>query len=86
MQQLFEKAIMIATKAHTEQKDKSGALYLLLKGKMDEKIIALLHDVVKESETSIIDLAKANFSKKYLKALGLLTKTDDITYNLTFSK
>ena len=60
MQQLFEKAIMIATKVHAGQKDRAGAPYLLhvlrvmmSVEKMDERIVALLHDVVEDSETTI---------------------------------
>jgi len=87
MQQLFEKAIAIALKAHQGQKDKAGAPYLLhvlrvmmSMEKMDEKIVALLHDVVEDSETTIEDLTKAGFPLKILKAVELLTKTDNQPY------
>lgn len=87
MQQLFEKAIMIATKAHAGQKDKAGAPYLLhvlrvmmSVEKMDERIVALLHDVVEDSETTIEELANEGFSKKILRAVELLTKTEHKTY------
>ena len=87
MQQLFERAIMIATKAHAGQKDKAGAPYLLhvlrvmmTVEKMDEKIVALLHDVVEDSEVSIEELANERFPKKILKAVELLTKTEKKTY------
>ncbi len=87
MQQLFEKAIMIATKAHEGQKDKAGAPYLLhilrvmmSVERMDEKIVALLHDVVEDSEVSVEELAYERFPKKILKAVELLTKTEKKTY------
>jgi (p)ppGpp synthase/HD superfamily hydrolase len=87
MQQLFEKAIAIALKAHQGQKDKAGAPYLLhvlrvmmSMEKMDEKIVALLHDVVEDSETTIEDFTKAGFPLKILKAVELLTKTDNQPY------
>ena len=71
MQQLFEKAMIIATKAHEGQKDKAGAPYLLhiirvmmSVEKIDEKIVALLHDVVEDSEISIKKLAKKGFPKQ----------------------
>ena len=87
MQQLFEKAISIATKAHAGQKDKAGAPYLLhvlrvmmSVEKMDERIVALLHDVVEDSETTIEELANEGFSKKILRAVELLTKTEHKTY------
>ena len=85
MQQLFEREIMIATKAHEGQRDKAGAPYLLhvlrvmmSVEKMDKKIVALLHDVVEDSEISIADLTKDGFPKKILKAVELLTKTEII--------
>lgn len=87
MQQLFEKAIMIATKAHAGQKDKAGAPYLLhvlrvmlSVESMDEKIVALLHDVVEDSEMTLVGLAKEGFPKKILKAVELLTKTESKPY------
>lgn len=87
MQQLFEKAIMIATKAHAGQKDKAGAPYLLhvlrvmlSVDKMDEKIVALLHDVVEDSEVTFEELTNEGFPKKILKALELLTKTENKPY------
>ena len=48
--------------------------------KMDEKIVALLHDVVEDSEVSIEELANEGFPKKIIKAVGLLTKTDKKSY------
>lgn len=87
MQKHFEKAMSIAIKAHEGQKDKAGAPYLLhvlrvmmSVEKMDEKTVALLHDVVEDSETSIEELTKAGFPKKILKAVELLTKTDKKPY------
>jgi (p)ppGpp synthase/HD superfamily hydrolase len=87
MQQLFEKAIMIATKAHAGQKDKAGAPYLLhvlrvmlSVEKINEKIVALLHDVVEDSEVTFEELANKGFPKKILKAVELLTKTENKPY------
>lgn len=87
MQHLFEKAIMIATKAHAGQKDKAGAPYLLhvlrvmmSVEKMDEKIVALLHDVIEDSEITFEEIAYEGFPKKILKAVELLTKTESKPY------
>jgi len=87
MQKHFEMALSIAIKAHEGQKDKAGAPYLLhvlrvmmSVEKMDEKTVALLHDVVEDSETTIGELTKAGFPKKILKAVELLTKTDKKPY------
>lgn len=87
MQQLFEKAVIIATTAHAGQKDKAGEPYVLhvlrvmmRVQKMDEKIVALLHDVVEDSEVTLAGLAKEGFSKKIIKAIGLLTKNVNKPY------
>jgi (p)ppGpp synthase/HD superfamily hydrolase len=87
MQQLFERAIMIATKTHAGQQDKAGAPYLLhvlrvmmRLNNMDEKIVALLHDVVEDSEVTFEELANEGFPKKILKAVELLTKTENKPY------
>ncbi|MCB9257288.1 MAG: GTP pyrophosphokinase [Chitinophagales bacterium] len=87
MQKHFEKAMSIAIKAHEGQKDKAGAPYLLhvlrvmmSVEKMDEKIVSLLHDVVEDSEMTLVGLAKEGFPKKILKAVELLTKTESKPY------
>ena len=88
MQQLFEKAMDIALKAHEGQKDKAGAPYLLhvlrvmmSVEKMDEKIVALLHDVVEDSEMTIDDLKKDKFPSKITKAVDLLSKKENQRYD-----
>ena len=81
MQRLFDKAVKIALKAHEGQNDKAGSPYLLhvlrvmmRVEKIDEKIVALLHDVVEDSSTTIEDLAKEGFPANILKSVELLTK------------
>ena len=78
---------MIATKAHAGQKDKAGAPYLLhvlrvmmSVEKLDEKIVALLHDVIEDSEITFEEIAYEGFPKKILKAVELLTKTESKPY------
>lgn len=87
MQKHFEKAMSIAIKAHEGQKDKAGAPYLLhvlrvmlSLESMDEKIVALLHDVVEDSEMTLEGLEQKGFPKKILKAVELLTKTEKKPY------
>ena len=81
MQRLFDKAVKIALNAHEGQNDKAGSPYLLhvlrvmmRVEKIDEKIVALLHDVVEDSSTTIEDLAKEGFPANILKSVELLTK------------
>jgi len=87
MYHLLEKAISIALAAHKGQVDKGGNPYILhpirVMGSvktMEEKIIALLHDVVEDSDITIEQLKKEGFSESTLEAINLLTKTSDCSY------
>jgi (p)ppGpp synthase/HD superfamily hydrolase len=76
----LEDAISFAVKAHRGRKDKAGAVYVLhplrvmlrMKTK-NERIVAVLHDVVEDTKYSIEDLRKAGYSDKILKAIDHLT-------------
>jgi (p)ppGpp synthase/HD superfamily hydrolase len=77
---LLEKAIVLATAAHAGQRDRYGRPYLLhplhLMLQMDtdeERIVAILHDVVEDSETTLEDLSAAGFPPRLVHAVGLLT-------------
>lgn len=81
-----KKAINIAYEAHKNQKDKSGIPYILhpihLAEQMtteDECIVAMLHDVVEDTETTLDDLSK-EFSKNIIDALSLLTHDKNVDY------
>lgn len=79
------KALLVAINAHQGQKDKGGKPYILhpirvalnVKGK-DEKIVALLHDVIEDTSYTIDDLDF--LSEEQRKALLLLTHDDDVPY------
>lgn len=79
------KALLVAIKAHQGQKDKGGKPYILhpirvalnVKGK-DEKIVALLHDVIEDTSYTIDDLDF--LSEEQRKALLLLTHDDNVPY------
>lgn len=81
-----KKAIIIAYNAHINQKDRSGLPYILhpihLAEQMDteeECIVALLHDVVEDTEVTFKELEK-EFSKTIIDALKLLTHDKDTDY------
>ena len=83
----LEDAISLAAKAHRHWKDKAGAAYILhplrvmLRMKTnDERIVALLHDVVEDTEYTLEDLRKAGYSQKILRSLDFLTKRDGEKY------
>lgn len=88
MEQIFlEKAILIATKAHMGQVDKAGKSYILHPlrvmqkvASIDAKIVAILHDVVEDTEITLEDLRKEGFSREILEALGLLTHIKGVPY------
>lgn len=87
MSELLEKAIIIATQAHTGQVDKAGESYILhplrvmLKLKTEEeKIVGILHDVIEDTSITYKDLIKEGFSETIIEALKGVTKIDGETY------
>ena len=72
----LEDAISLAVRAHQGCKDKAGAAYILhplrvmLRMKTrDERIVAVLHDVVEDTKYDVQDLRKAGYSHKILQSL-----------------
>lgn len=87
MGRLLEKAIIIATKAHSGQVDKAEESYVLhplrvmLKLKTeDEKIVGVLHDVIEDTDVTYDDLRKEGFSEIIIEALKRVTKIDGEDY------
>lgn len=83
---LTRKAMIIAYEAHKNQVDKSGVPYIYhpihVAEQMDtenECIIALLHDVVEDTNVTFKQLEEV-FSKEIIDILKLLTKKKDIDY------
>ena len=81
-----KKAMNIAFNAHNGQFDKSGVPYIYhpihLAEQMqteEECIVALLHDVVEDTEITFEKLEK-EFSAPIIQALKLLTHDDSIEY------
>lgn len=76
----LERAIAIALRAHAGQKDRQGQPYILhplhVMMQMDtepERIAAVLHDVVEDSEITLDDLRDEGFATEVLGAVALLT-------------
>ena len=81
-----KKAIIIAYNAHMGQEDKFGMPYIFhpvhLAEQMDsedECIVALLHDVVEDTDVTMEDLEK-EFSSEVIEALKLLTHDKSVPY------
>ena len=80
-------AMQTAFDAHKEQTDKTGLPYIFhpfhLAEQMDtedEVCVALLHDVVEDSDVTLDDLKKAGFSDGILEVLSLLTHEESVPY------
>ena len=85
-------AFYYCIKAHYKQFDKGGKWYVLHPltvswhcKKYNEKILALLHDVVEDSNIKISDIS-SHFSDEIIEALNLITKTKGISYDLYLEK
>jgi (p)ppGpp synthase/HD superfamily hydrolase len=79
-------AYEIASVAHKGQVDKSGKEYInhpltvaSYCNSEDERVVALLHDVVEDTNVTLEDLAKF-FDSNIIDALKLLTHSDDEPY------
>lgn len=77
----LEKAIALASKKHAGQVDKAGQAYILhplrimLKMKNDDqRIVAVLHDVLEDTDTTVVDLISLGFAPHIIDALLALTK------------
>ena len=87
MTQTLERAIAIAAAAHAGQVDKGGAPYILHPLKvmlrmttLEERIVAVLHDVVEDCDISLDDLHKEGFSEEVLTAIQSVTKVPGESY------
>lgn len=83
----IEIAISIALKAHKGQVDKGGNPYILHPlavmnrvETIEEKIVAVLHDVVEDTEVTIDQLRETGFSEEILEAINLLTRAKEDSY------
>ena len=84
----LERALQIAVQAHDGQKDKNGAAYIFhpLRVMMrcageKAKIIALLHDVVEDTDVTFEQLVEEGFSPEILVPLRLLTHDEAVPYD-----
>lgn len=85
---VLNKAIEIANRAHDGQVDKAGAPYILhplrvmlSREKEVERICAVLHDVVEDSEITFDDLRNEGFTEEIIAVLDCLTKRNGESYD-----
>ena len=80
-------ALELCFKAHKDQKDKSGMPYVfhpfhLAEQMSDEPttVVALLHDVIEDTDYTLDDLAAMGFDGQVLDAIALMTHADGVPY------
>ena len=85
--ELTKKALKISFEAHKNQTDKSGIPYVYHPYHLAEQmnteemvVVALLHDVVEDSDFSLCDIKKMGFSDNIIDALALLTHNESDPY------
>ena len=84
---LIEKAISIALEAHKGQTDKYGQPYVLHPLRLMHRFrdlelqtIAILHDVVEDSDWTLDQLRSEGFSECVVGTVDALTRRDDESY------
>lgn len=84
---MTKKAMKLCFEAHKDQVDKSGMPYVfhpfhLAEQMHDEKttIVALLHDVIEDTDCTFEDLRSAGFDNEIIEALKLMTHDDSVPY------
>lgn len=82
-----KKALKLCFEAHKDQVDKSGMPYVfhpfhLAEQMSDERstIVALLHDLIEDTEYTFEDLRKMGFEDEVIEALVLMTHDDSVPY------
>ena len=84
---MLEQGMIVAAKAHMGQLDKGGQPYILhpvrvmLQCKtIEEKTVAMLHDVLEDTPVTVADLRQAGFPEEVVDAVVCLTKGEQEDY------
>ena len=84
---LTKKALKLSFEAHKNQVDKSGMPYVYHPFHVAEQmkteetvIVALLHDVVEDTDLTLDDIRAQGFPESVVEALALLTHDDAVPY------
>lgn len=83
----LERAIAIAVQAHYGQKDRSGAPYILHPLRVmfrlrseEQRIVAILHDVVEDSDWTLDRLRAEGFPAAVVQAIDCVTRRPEESY------
>ena len=82
-----KKALKLCFEAHKKQVDKSGMPYVFHPFHLAEQmqteettVVALLHDLVEDTDYTIEDLTSMGFDKNITDAIALMTHADNVEY------
>ena len=85
--ELTKRALLLSFEAHKDQVDKSGMPYVyhpfhLAEQMTDEytTVVALLHDVVEDTDYTLSDLEKMGYPAEVVEALSYMTHDEEIPY------
>ncbi len=85
--ELTKKAILVAFKAHAGQMDRAGLPYILhplhIAEQMKDEdtcVVALLHDVIEDTDMTLDDLRQYGFTEAQLEGVRLMTHEDGVDY------
>ncbi len=85
---MYNKALQLAKEAHKNQFDKAGKPYLehlltVANGLSNdtEKVVALLHDIVEDTEYTLNDLRLKGFPEDVVMAVDSITKRNGESYD-----
>ena len=85
---MVAQALAIAEQAHEGQVDRAGAAYIfhplhlaLAAADEDERCVALLHDVLEDTEVTAAQLVGAGFSARVVRAVEALSRHPDEDYS-----
>ncbi len=80
-------ALNLCFDAHKDQKDKSGQPYVFHPFHLAEQmtteettIVALLHDLLEDTDYTVADLAEMGFDKSVTDAIALMTHAEGVDY------
>lgn len=85
--EMTKKALNYSFEAHKEQKDKGGTPYVYHPFHVAEQmtseeatVVALLHDVVEDTDRTLDDIRALGFPESVIGALALLTHHESVPY------
>ena len=86
--ELYDKALQIAIRAHKGQKDKAGHDYILHPIRVSErcddpraKIVALLHDTIEDTNVTADYLREEGFTEEIVEAVLAVTRREGEEYD-----